>query len=121
MVKVIIQMDGEQDKVLSGEFANVVTASDVGDGYKTHCGILGEIEVDDLPNILAQTTGETMRRTYKNPKDRIAAMFQISKLFQSVLLDEITENKERLELPEGAKELLDHLAIAVKEGMRNGN
>ena len=34
MVKVIIQMDGEQDKVLSGEFANVVTASDVGDGYK---------------------------------------------------------------------------------------
>ena len=31
MVKVIIQMDGEQDKVLSGEFANVMTASDVGD------------------------------------------------------------------------------------------
>ena len=29
MVKVIIQMDGEQDKVLSGEFANVMTASDI--------------------------------------------------------------------------------------------
>lgn len=120
MVKVIIQMDGEQDKVLSGEFANVMTASDVRDGYKVHGGIFSEIEVDDLPNILAQATAETMRRAYKNPKDRIAAMFRISKLFQSVLLDEITENKERLELSEGAKELLE-LAIAVKEGMRNGN
>lgn len=120
MVKVIIQMDGEQDKVLSGEFANVMTASDVGDGYKAHGGIFSEIEVDDLPNILAQTTAETLRRAYKNPKDRIAAMFRISKLFQGVLLDEITENKERLELSEGAKELLE-LAIAVKEGMRNGN
>ena len=119
MVKVIIEMDGEQDKV-SGEFAYVMTASDVGDGYKAHGGIFGEIEVDDLPNILAQTTAETMRRAYKNPKDRIAAMFRISKLFQGVLLDEITENKERLELPEGAKELLE-LAIAMKEGMRNGN
>lgn len=120
MVKVIIQMDGEQDKVLSGEFANVMTASDVGVRYKAHSGIFGEIELGELPNILAQTTAETMRRAYKNPKDRIAAMFRISKLFQGVLLDEITENKERLELPEGAKELLD-LAIAVKEGMRNGN
>ena len=38
MVKVIIQMDGEQDKVLSGEFANVMTASDVGDKYKFRAG-----------------------------------------------------------------------------------
>ena len=43
MVKVIIQMDGEPDKVLSGEFANVVTVSDVGDRYEVHDGILGEI------------------------------------------------------------------------------
>ena len=118
MVKVIIQMDGEQDKVLSGEFANVMTASDVGVRYKAHSGIFGEL--GELPNVLVQTTAETMRRAYKNPKDRIAAMFRISKLFQSMLLDEITENKERLELPEGAKELLE-LAIAMKEGMRNGN
>lgn len=116
MVKVIIQMDGEQDKVLSGKFANVMTASDVGDGYKVHVGILGEIK----PGILAQATAETIRKAYEDPKDCIAAMFRISKLFQGVLLDEITENKERLELSEGAKELLD-LAIAVKEGMRNGN
>ena len=120
MVKVIIQMDGEQDKVLSGEFANVMTASDAGVGYEVHDGIFGEIKPGELPDVLAQTTAETMRRAYKNPKDRIAAMFRISKLFQSVLLDEITENKERLELPEGAKELLE-LAIAMKEGMRNGN
>lgn len=120
MVKVIIQMDGEQDKVLSGEFANVMTASDAGVGYEVHDGIFGEIKPGELPDVLAQTTAETMRKAYEDPKDRIAAMFQISKLFQSVLLDEITENKERLELPEGAKELLE-LAIAVKEGMRNGN
>lgn len=120
MVKVIIEMDGEQDKVLSGKFANVMTASDVGVRYKAYSGIFGEIEQGELPNVLAQATAETMRRAYKNPKDRIAAMFRISKLFQGVLLDEITENKERLELSEGAKELLD-LAIAVKEGMRNGN
>lgn len=115
MVKVIIEMDGEQDKVLSGKFANVMTASDVGVRYKAYSGIFGEIEPGELPNVLAQATAETMRRAYKNPKDRIAAMFRISKLFQGVLLDEITENKERLELSEGAKELLD-LAIAVKEG-----
>lgn len=41
MVKVIIQMDGEQDKVLSGEFANVMTASDVGVRYKAHKGVIG--------------------------------------------------------------------------------
>lgn len=121
MVKVIIQMDGEQDKVLSGEFANVMTASDVGDGYKVRGGISGEIEPGELPGVLAQATAETIRKAYEDPNDCIAAMFRISKLFQGVLLDEITENKERLELPEGAKELLDHLAIAVKEGMRNGN
>ena len=121
MVKVIIEMDGEQDKVLSGEFANVMTASDVGDGYKVHGGIFGEIKPGELPGVLAQATAETIRKAYEDPKDCIAAMFRISKLFQGVLLDEITENKERLELPEGAKELLDHLAIAVKEGMRNGN
>ena len=96
MVKVIIQMDGEQDKVISGEFANVMTASDVGVRYKAHSGIFGEIEPGELPNVLAQATAETMRRAYKNPKDRIAAMFRISKLFQSVLLDEITENKEKV-------------------------
>ena len=44
MVKVIIQMDGEQDKVLSGEFANVMTASDAGVGYEVHDGIFGEIK-----------------------------------------------------------------------------
>ena len=120
MVKVIIQMDGEQDKVLSGEFANVVTVSDVGDRYEVHDGILGEIKLGELPDVLAQATAETIRKAYEDPKDRIAAMFRISKLFQGVLLDEITENKERLELPEGAKELLE-LAIAMKEGMRNGN
>ena len=120
MVKVIIQMDGEQDKVLSGEFANVMTASSTGVGYKVHCGIFGEIKPGELPGILAQVTAETIRKAYEDPKDCIAAMFRISKLFQGVLLDEITENKERLELSEGAKELLD-LAIAVKEGMRNGN
>lgn len=120
MVKVIIQMDGEQDKVLSGEFANVVTATDVGDGYKVHGGIFGEIKPGELPGILAQLTAETIRQAYEDPKDCIAAMFELSKLFQSVILDEITANKERLELPDGAKELLD-LAIAVREGMRNGN
>ena len=114
MVKVIIQMDGEQDKVLSGEFANVMTASDAGVGYEVHDGIFGEIKPGELPDVLAQTTAETIRKAYEDPKD------WISKLFQGVLLDEITENKERLELSEGAKELLD-LAIAVKEGMRNGN
>ena len=120
MVKVIIQMDGEQDKVLSGKFANVMTASDVGDKYKVHGGVFGEIEVDDLPSVLAQTTAETIRQAYEDPKDCIAAMFELSKLFQSVILDEITANKERLELSDGTKELLD-LAIAVREGMHNGN
>ena len=120
MVKVIIQMDGEQDKVLSGEFANVVTVSNVGDRYEVHDGILGEIKLGELPDVLAQATAETIRKVYEDPKDRIAAMFQISKLFQSVILDEITANKERLELSDGAKELLN-LAIAVREGMRSGN
>ena len=96
MVKVIIQMDGEQDKVLSGEFANVVTVSDVGDRYEVHDGIIGEIKLGELPDVLAQATAETIRKTYEDPKDRIAAMFQISKLFQGVLLDEITENKEKV-------------------------
>lgn len=120
MVKIIIQMDGEPDKVLSGEFANVMTASDVGDGYEAHDGIFGEIKPGELPGVLAQAIAETIRQAYEDPKDCIATMFQISKLFQGVLLDEITANKERLELPEGAKELLE-LAIAVREGMRNGN
>ena len=95
MVKVIIQMDGEPDKVLSGEFANVVTVSDVGDRYEVHDGILGEIKLGELPDVLAQATAETIRKAYEDPKDRIAAMFRISKLFQSVLLEEITENKEK--------------------------
>ena len=47
-------MDGEQDKVLSGEFANVMTASDVGDKYKVHGGVFGEIKPGELPGILAQ-------------------------------------------------------------------
>lgn len=122
MVKVIIQMDGEPDKVISGEFANVMTATDVGDGYKAHGGIFGEIEPGELPNVLAQTAAETIRQAYAHvtPKDCVAAMFGLSKLFQSVILDEITANKEALDLSEGTKELLD-LAIAVREGMRNGN
>lgn len=96
MVKVIIEMDGEQDKVLSGEFANVMTVSDVGDKYKVHGGIFGEIKPGELPDVLAQTTAETIRKAYEDPKDCIAAMFRISKLFQGVLLDEITENKEKV-------------------------
>ena len=49
MVKVIIQVDGKPDKVISGEFANVMVATDVGDEYKVCNGIAGEIDPDEVP------------------------------------------------------------------------
>ena len=72
--------------------------------------------------VLTQATVATMKQAYEHltPKDCIVEMIKFSELFKDMILKEIAANKERLELSEGAKELLD-LAIAVREGMRNDN
>lgn len=122
MVKVIIQMDGTQDREFFGEFVHVVTASDAGGKYEAQGGIFGEIEPDELPSVLAQATAKTIKQTHEHleSKDCIVAMIEFSKLFQIMILDEIVENKEALDLSEKTKGLLDIVTV-MKEGMRNGN
>lgn len=122
MVKVIIQMDGEEERVISGEFASVVVVSEAGNKYEACNGIVGEIDPDEVPGVLAQATVTTMNQAYEHltPEDCIVKVLDFLELFNDMILDEIAAHKEELDLPEDIESLVDFL-IAAKEVTRDGD
>lgn len=125
MVKVIIQMDGEEERVVSGEFANVTVVSEAGNKYEAHDGIFGEISPDEVPNVLMQATVKTMKQAYEHltVAECIGGMVEFYDLFSEAIMDEIVNNKAVLKeiLDPESRPILEHAVRAREKKVRNGN
>ena len=126
MVKVIIRMDGEPDKVFSGEFANVTVVSKAGNKYEAHGGIFGEISPYDLPSVLVQATIKTMKQAYEHltTAECIGAMVEFYNLFNEAVMDEVMNSKDEIlkEILKPENRAILERAICDREKkVRNGN
>ena len=126
MVKVIIQMDGTQDREFSGEFVHVVAVSDAGGKYEAHGGIFGEISPYDLPSVLVRATIKTMKQAYEHltTVECIGAMVEFYNLFNEAVMDETVNSKEEIlkEILKPENRTILERAICDREKkVRNGN
>lgn len=115
MVKVIIEKDGVLERELSGDFAALTVASDLGGKYGANEILIGRVRTSDVPKILADAIAAMLCSAYekRTSKEKIEAMIRFQGLFKGATMDVVLKERENLEgeLTPGAKVALDIVSL----------